>query len=408
MIEEQMSRGRQKDMCHLSWYTIVCVFSLSVLGGLLITAAQIEMNRNRIAREYVTNRGRIVHGRSRVPGQIELGNSLSYRTGETDSNSEIMTQYGDVEIKTKNNSSGEIVVDIDPGGNWTDRMTEDGLNTRHRHKRGLMTLVGKEAFDAIGGFGGIRNFVFELVLPIIKSFGKKRNTEVLKGFSRRLIPQTGLKSHESAGLIKQQLSVGHYNEAIDTMARQRVRVDVQALSALPKDGYYGSTGFQDEAEVYEECQKLLPVVDSLIQERVASQTTVTTALMQSLYSDIKFHIGEQIDLAENYLEGLKQETGLVEDMLDDLIMEHLYERVAIIAIQSVTFLVCLICVWALKHSLSQQRQLCNELAERIEVVLHQGRGVSRSDSDRKANLLNYDTPRFQTPEMSRAIVARTK
>jgi len=223
-----------------------------------------------------------------------------------------------------------------------------------------------------------------------------------------LLPQTGLRAHNSAGLISQHIDAGHYNQAIDAMARQRVRVDVRALSELPRNGYYGSKGFEDEAEIYEECQKLIPVVDALIKDRVASQTTVSTALMEALYNDIKFHIGEQIDLAENYLERLKQETGLVEGMLDDLMMEHLYERVAIIAIQSVTFLVCIICVWALKHSLSQQRQLCNELAGRIEDILHQGRGVSRSDSDKKASLLNYDVPRFQTPEISRAIIARTK
>ena len=130
--------------------------------------------------------------------------------------------------------------------------------------------------------------------------------------------------------------------------------------------------------------------------------------LSSLYSDMKFHVQEQIDLAENYLERLKQEANLVESMLDSLILEHFYERVAIIAISSCTFLVCIICVWAIKHSQLQQRQLCTELAERIEIVLQQGRGVNRSDSDRKANNFNYDTPRFQTPEMSRALVVRTK
>ena len=105
VTEEPLSRGRQKDVCHLSWYSIVCVFSLSVLGGLLITAAQIEMNRNRIAREYIANRGRFVHGRNRVPARIKWGISLSDRTGKTDSNSKNTTQYEDWESETRNNCS---------------------------------------------------------------------------------------------------------------------------------------------------------------------------------------------------------------------------------------------------------------------------------------------------------------
>ena len=71
-LEEQMSRGRQKDLCHLSWYTVVCMFSLSVLGGLIITAAQIEMSLTRKAREHVVSRMRAINGRNRIPGQIEL------------------------------------------------------------------------------------------------------------------------------------------------------------------------------------------------------------------------------------------------------------------------------------------------------------------------------------------------
>ena len=133
VTEEQLSRGSQKDVCPLSWYSIVCVFSLSVLGGLLITAAQIEMNRNRIAREHIANRGRFVHGRNRVPARIKWGISLSDRTGKTDSNSEhSKTSHFILETENRNNSSGEIFVDIDPGGNLTDKMIEDEQNTKSR------------------------------------------------------------------------------------------------------------------------------------------------------------------------------------------------------------------------------------------------------------------------------------
>ena len=250
--------------------------------------------------------------------------------------------------------------------------------------------------------------MFALVKPLIKSLGKKRNVDVLNGFTSRLIPQTGFKTHDRGGLIRRQMSAGHYNEALDTMSKHRVKVDVNALSDLPTDGYYGSTAFGSEAKTYEECQKLIPVVDSLLTERLSSQTTVGTALMESLYTDMKFHVQEEIDLAENYLERLKQEAGLVESMLDSLILEHFYERIAIIGISACTFIVCIVCVWAIKRSQLQQRQCCTELADRIEIVLQQGRGVNRSDSDRRANNYNYDTPRFQTPEMSRALVVRNK
>ena len=151
---------------------------------------------------------------------------------------------------------------------------------------------------------------------------------------------------------------------------------------------------------------MLPAIDTLISERLRSQTSVSTSLMESLYSDMKSHVKEEVDMAETYLAKLKEEAELIENILADLVLEHFYERMAIIAISGCTFVVCVVAVWAIKKSQLQQRECCTELTNRIEIILEQGRNLSRSDSDRRANTFNYDTPKYQSPDMSRALVIR--
>ena len=249
--------------------------------------------------------------------------------------------------------------------------------------------------------------MFSLAKPIIKSLGKNQNLKVLQGFTNRVIPQTGFQSHARGNIIKQKINKGFYQDAIDIMNRHRVKVDVDKISELPQDGYYGTRAFADQAKTYGECKKMLPAIDTLIAERLRSQTSISTSLMQSLYSDMKNHVKEEVDMAEAHLAKLKEEADLIEDILSDLVLEHFWERMAIIAISGSTFIVCVVAVWAIKKSQLQQSECCMELTTKIETVLEQGRNVSRSESDRRAtNLFNYDIPKYQSPSMSRALVVK--
>ena len=100
-----------------------------------------------------------------------------------------------------------------------------------RTKRGYISdtiSTGREIQDADGA---IKDFVFHLVSPILKSLKKDSNSNTLKGFTHCVLPWTGLNSHHKGGQVITLIQDGDLQGALDTLQNNHVKLHPRGLWA---------------------------------------------------------------------------------------------------------------------------------------------------------------------------------
>ena len=201
-----------------------------------------------------------------------------------------------------------------------------------------MTKPVNDSAQLLGTLGNVKKFVFALANPILKSLSRNHNRRVFEGFANNILPQTGLQSHARGNLVKQQVEQGNYQQAIDILKKHRVQVDYDKLWKEP---------WCNDATNYETCIRLgpcrliVPSIDRLLTERLQSQTTIATSLMQSLYVDIKAHVRTELDAAEEQLNKLGAEADMLGEKLSELMVEHFWERIIIFLVCGGTLIICI-------------------------------------------------------------------
>ena len=239
--------------------------------------------------------------------------------------------------------------------------------------RARRDVVGDVVGDIIQGGaqammsgGNIKDFAFALLGPILKSLNRDNNVHAVKGLTRRFLPQTGFQSHPRGEIIRKYVQQGHLQQAVDVMAKHRTRFNV--------DGLYDRKESRT-SEVYKGCFKILPHVDSLLTERLKSQTSVSTSLMQALFSEVKSHLKVDMDIAAKHLNKLEIHANLLGDILTDLTEEEFNSRVGVFAMFALTLVVCGVAVWGIKKSHDNQEKMREELMRRIDTILERSEVV---------------------------------
>ena len=95
----------------------------------------------------------------------------------------------------------------------------------------------------------MKDFMFSIASPILKSLSNDHNIRVLNGVSHRLIPQTGFGTHARGVEIMEAVEDGDFRGALDKMAAYRRKFQVDGLWKLQDKGKIG--------EVYHQCRKTL-------------------------------------------------------------------------------------------------------------------------------------------------------
>ena len=109
----------------------------------------------------------------------------------------------------------------------------------------------------------MKDFMFSITSPILKSLSNNHNVHVLKGLSRRLLPQTGFGTYARGIEIMEAVEDGDFRRALDKMAAHRRKFQVDGLWKLQDTERIG--------EVYRQCRKTLWHIDTLLTERLKSQ-----------------------------------------------------------------------------------------------------------------------------------------
>ena len=272
-MERRVRNGRRRKVCHLQWYTVICVLSIGTLSGLILTAAQIEIVLANKARDRslgnITDRLRVNNDNNSDQVEIKQGSvgDKNVSMGNIASiliNSSVISHSDreiDVGDDSKNKISDTNIYHMNGQINGDDEFVNDKGGARS--KRGVVSDFIGDGSELLGSLGNVKNFMFSLARPILKSLGRNQNMRVLQGFTNRMLPQTGFQSHARGNLIKQKVENGFYQQAIDIMGKHRVKIDVDKLSELPDDGTN-----EGSSTTYKQCKKMLPHIDTLIAERL--------------------------------------------------------------------------------------------------------------------------------------------
>ena len=414
-MEMRVRNGKRRKVCHLQCYTIICVLSIGALSGLILMAAQAEIALANRLKGNITDKLEVTPRNNSVDAKIEheLVESKNTSAGNISISINGMVTHHDYrEIDAGNDSKNEMLdthvhyVNTQIRGN-DELLTDIGYT---RPKRGAVADFIKDSTELVSSLGNVKNFMFSLIKPIFKSLGRNQNLPILESFTNRVLPQTGFQGHVRGNLIKQKVANGFYQQAIEILEKHRVKVDVNKVSELrERPTVHGPLGFVPSentkdmsSATYKQCKKLLPPIDTLIMERLRSQTSVSTSLMQSLHDDIRFHIREELVRAESHLKRLREEADIIEGIVSELVIEHFWKRIAIIIVCGCTFIVCLIAVWAIKKCQIQQSECCADIIEKMESALEQICQASNTDAHRKAlTALDYvDMSGVRSPSLS--------
>ena len=294
---------------------------------------------------------------------VDPDHDTEYAETEDSNGDENLNRYHSSNSRHVRDSSSESVFT----SNLSDDSDADTMSVRRRRiirspQAGAMSAIqtvaeamraGKDISKA-GGW--IKDFVYAITAPIIKSLNRDQNVHAIKGYTRRLIPQTGFNAHSSGQFVLDKVKENDFQSALDKMAQFRTHFDVKGMWALQDQ--------QRVSEQYKQCRKILPHVDTLLTERMKSQTAVETSLVQALFSELKAVVRMNVTRPIH-------EARLV---LEDLDLDHFYDRLVIYVMCATTLFMCLITV-----VLSCKMRL--DILERVDTVMRETgvNGLVRTD-----------------------------
>merc|ERR1712243_430570 len=94
---------------------------------------------------------------------------------------------------------------------------------------------------------------YAITAPIIKPLNRDQNVHAIKGYTRRLIPQTGFNAHPSGQFVLDKVKEGDFQAALDKMAKWRTHFDVKGMWAL-----------QDQRRVSKQCNSALSMLNKVV------------------------------------------------------------------------------------------------------------------------------------------------
>ena len=118
------------------------------------------------------------------------------------------------------------------------------------------------------------------------------------------------------------------------MAAHRRKFQVDGLWKLQDKGKIG--------EVYRHCRKTLWHVDTLLKERLKSQTSVETSLLQALFRKLKAFLHSEV---VKVLKDIKQKVDESDVELDRLNFDHFLDRIVVYVVTGATMLLCAITIY---------------------------------------------------------------
>ena len=155
-------------------------------------------------------------------------------------------------------------------------------NTQLRDKRSLVSVGG--AAITVGkaiAKGAIKEFVFKLSEPILKSMISSKEDDVMESWTNTMLSNTMIASSPTQMNIRYHLKNNDGQSVLTTLQNNKVKYNPESIINSIKPG--SDTGSRLEFA----CRKNIPYVDDLLKERVGSSAMVTNTLVNAFFEDMK-------------------------------------------------------------------------------------------------------------------------
>ena len=283
-------------------------------------------------------------------------------------------------------------------------------NTQLRNKRNLVSVGGAAitAGKAIAK-GVIKDFVFKLSEPILKSMISSKEDNLMESWTNTLLSNTMIASSPTQMNIRYHLKNNDGQSVLTTLQNNKAKYNPESVINSIKPG--SDTGSRLEFA----CRKNIPYVDDLLKERVGSSAMVTNTLVNAFFEDIKKTIkGEFVEAAikleksytkssdiqtisSNILKTVKDILASMDIKPSDILKvakEILYtnEKIAIFCILASVLIVNFIVLFYIWRNQRAINTSFDVLAKRIQAIQIQNEPKAPKPSS------IYPTPMYQTSQ----------
>jgi len=222
--------------------------------------------------------------------------------------------------------------------------------------------------------------------------GRTENLRVFKNFVKNMIPQTGFQGHNRGRMIEQKVEQRDYQGAIDMFNEHQVRIDPDQLFPLPWCDENG--GEYVRCMEIAVCRLIVPSIDTLLTERLGTQATVITSLMQALYDNVKTHVRTELADAERQLKALSEEADMLGDELANLMVEHVWERLVIFVMCGGSLIICIVSIWTIRKAQLAQQDYYSGMMTNVTEISEQASRIGQRYTLRRGVPMGEPSFRF--------------
>ena len=146
------------------------------------------------------------------------------------------------------------------------------------------------------------------------------------------------------------------------MAAHRRKFQVDGLWKLHNKGKIG--------EVYQQCRKTLWHVDTLLKERLKSQNSVKTSLLQALFSELKVILSSEV---VKVLKDIKMMVDEADVELEGLNLDHFMDRIVVYVVTGANMLLCAITIYLFVKVKSDIIMRIDQVLQRAGIRIEESR-----------------------------------
>ena len=172
--------------------------------------------------------------------------------------------------------------------------------------------------------------------------------EAAKAVAKHIIPYTGLKDHGTGHIVKQLLHQGNVSQAISTLKDNTADFNPNNMwvnEPLPSPDSIIPHDQMNNYQVYMAARKTLPYIDTMLTDRLKSQSIVDSSLTTALFSGLKKGLNKDLTAAGNKLQEVLANTidSLEEQQVDRITIYSACGLILIVSLSGILIVVRCLC-----------------------------------------------------------------
>ena len=237
------------------------------------------------------------------------------------------------------------------------------LETKSRSKRQVQAIANSLLGPAKKGM--VKKFLFSLMGPVLKELKSVGQKEAARAVAKHIIPYTGINDHGTGHIVNQLLNQGNVSQAISTLRDNTVEFNPSNMwleEPLPSTGSIIPHDKMNNHQVFLAARKTLPYIDTMLVDRLKSQSIVDTSLTTALFRGLKKGLNKDLTEAGNKLQEVLVNTI-------DSMETHQVDRITIYSSCGVILLVSLAGIMIVVRCLCRVHSIVDNIQKNMTPIV---------------------------------------